>query len=82
MIVVTAHLVSANDGSVKELGRVLISNEGDRHPSQPYHNYQVQLMRKPDFKRTTKTTTLENWPRKRKTIWQMVQKALNQLYPN
>ena len=83
MIVVKIELHSARTGNVTQLGEMHLSNddkttrEDDRKGT-----YRVELFRKPDFKSVNKGTVVENWPRHSKTIWQLRQKTLNQLYPN
>lgn len=81
MIVITATLVSANDGHKETLGVLLISNDG-KILDPRRGNYDFDLRRKPDFERTTKRARVEDWAKQSKTIWQLVCKGLNQLYPN
>lgn len=80
MIVIKIELHSARTGQVTQLGLMHVSNDGkQKNPRQG--NYRVELFRKPKFEGLVKTTFIENWPRLDKPVWMLLQKALNQLYP-
>lgn len=81
MIVVKIELHSARTGQVSQLGEMHISNDGITTREQDSHgSYNVELKRAPHFIPNTKTVTVENWPRHSRTVWQLVQRALNNLY--
>lgn len=75
MIVVTIKLVSAIDGTTKTLGRMNISNDGK--VSDPnIGDYDVEIMRKPNFTSVTKRGRVEGHRRLKLTVWHLVAKAL------
>ena len=81
MIVVKIELHSARTGKTTQLGEMHISNDGTLTRADPNKGtYNVELKRAPKFWSNTRTTTVENWPRNAKTVWQLVQQALNNLY--
>lgn len=82
MIIVTIHLLSARNGKASKLGELHISNDGIRTQENPNRGtYSAELKRAPRFQSNTRETVVENWPRLNKTVWQLLQKALNQMYP-
>jgi hypothetical protein len=96
MIRITIELISALHVSRdRVLGIMEITNDRtalteDKKRSLNRGNYSVRLFKKGAAvvqyqRRTTgiihKTTQILNWPRRSYTVWRLVQKALNQLYP-
>lgn len=83
MIVVKIELHSARTHKVTQLGELHLSNDDKASRENPRRGtYRVELFRKPKFTSVLKGTVVEDWPRLDKPIWQLLQKALNQLYPN
>lgn len=88
MIIVKIELHSARTGQVTQLGEMRLSNNNQTSREKPTHgSYRVEVFRKPKFDKVTRdtevedSTLIEEWPRKSKVVWQLIQKALNQLYP-
>jgi hypothetical protein len=82
VIVVKIELHSARTGRVTQLGEMHISNDGVCSAQDPSRgSYRAELTRKPLFLQYTKTATVEDWPRNKKTVWQLLQRVLNKMYP-
>lgn len=81
MIIVKIELHSARTGKVTQLGEMHLSNDGKTvKENHRRATYRVELLKKPDFKKTFKGTVVENWARLDKSVWQLVHKALDQIY--
>ena len=79
MIVIKIELHSAVTRKVTQLGEAYITNDGVWHENDCC-DYHFKIMRKPKFKSVTKLARVERWPRSRRTVWQLLQKCLNQAY--
>ena len=79
MIVIKIELHSALTGKVTQLGEAYITNRGVLHEGDKC-DYEFKIMRKPKFKSVTKMAGVEGWPRSRRTVWQLLQRCLNQAY--
>ena len=79
MIVIKIELHSAVTGKITQLGEAYINNQGVLHEGDKC-DYEFKIMRKPKFKSVTKMARVEGWPRSRRTVWQLLQKCLNQAY--
>ncbi len=81
MIIVSVLLISANDGSVQELARAEIVNDGTG--TQDRRHYDVRTLRgrgKPYLERSAPTQRkgrVENWPSERRHVWDLVVCALH-----
>ena len=86
MIVIRIELHSAITGKVTEIGSAIIVNKGDR--SGLRHNYKFMIARKNRSimdvlrgeSKPTRSCDIENWPRASKTVWQLLQRCLNEAY--
>ena len=78
MIVVRVELHSAITGEVSEIGRAYIANDGTSRDSNIGH-YKGMILRRPGFKTATKRGRVENYPRKRLTIWHLVARMLKDM---
>jgi hypothetical protein len=77
MIVLKLELHSALDGSIEELGRMYIYNDGTG--TQEIGNYNAKIMRKgikDQFGPVYKTGYVFNHARKRDVIWKLILKAI------
>ena len=81
MIVVKVELHSAITGKVSELGRMHISNDGKTTKEDPNRGtYRVEILRKWSLDTVQKETHVTNWPRKSRTIWELVHKGLDNFF--
>lgn len=85
MIRVSVTLISAIDGSQKELARMDIINDGVRSCENfRYGNYQAKTYIGRDKNRldkltVSKFTEINNWPRLNLHVWNLVTAALNKM---
>lgn len=84
MIIIRVELHSAINGSITELARMKISNTGYNHITDTNHNYKCQTFRGINKETLNKETVerysnINNWPRERYHIWNMVAKALKNM---
>lgn len=73
MIIVTVQLLSANTGEVTTLGRMTICNDGGTTTTADYVG---EVMRKPDFKTSTRKARVTGHKRLAKPIWTLVANML------
>ena len=79
MIVVSVSLLSANDGSMRELGRMYISNTGG---TLTQGDYDVEVLRGRSSEAfasriVQKRATVKKHPRLQQHVWNLVGKALH-----
>lgn len=82
MIIVKVELHSAINGTIKELGRMHISNRGDiQDPMRG--NYDVTVCRKGDTTgaKPTRTGEVLNYPRLSYNMWRLITRALLSAFP-
>lgn len=82
MIIVRVELHSAIDGSLTELGRIVICNDGSG--SNNSGNYTAQSFRGRDTKTLNRQTIskkaiIKNWPHLRFHVWNLVAKSLKEM---
>jgi hypothetical protein len=85
MIRVTVELVSAITGKTAKLAEMQIANvTSDReHSANPnFGNYYCKIIRKGSHSTVTRETVVLRHARVALPVWNLVQKALNQMYPN
>lgn len=82
MIVVKIELHSAITGTVKELGRMVISNDGDHKEHPKKGNYTARVCKKgsTNFMKPTRTGKVRNYSRNSYTVWKLVYKALKECF--
>jgi hypothetical protein len=94
MLVVKIELHSANTGEVKEIGRMHISNVGGTNDR---GDYKVDVLKRGAFRGrarqseyrwgdlqqlpTTRTGSVENYPRLSYNVWRLVLRALRSAFP-
>lgn len=83
MIIIKVELHSANSGTITELARMKICNDGQSQNIN-FGNYIAQTFigRSKfdlDTERENRHTIINHWPRKRLHVWNLVCKALRQM---
>jgi len=74
MIVVRVELHSAVTGSVTEIGRMTLSNDGTG--GERFGSYDVELMRRGTIDKVHNKARVERHARKSLSVWILVRKAL------
>jgi hypothetical protein len=78
VLVLRLELHSVKTGEVTELGRMHIANKGDsKNPA--IGNYNVAVMRAPKFQRRQRESTVDNYRRKTRPVWDLVALALHRM---
>ena len=82
LIVVKIELHSARTGSVTELGRMVISNDGGSLNADR-SDYTARVCRKgsDDFMKPMRTGHVKNWPRLSYNVWRLVLRSLVSAFP-
>lgn len=90
MIVVKIELHSAVNGSVSEIGRMVIANDGDSD-TVVRGNYDVAVCRRgstavpapidPDGPKATRTGRVEDYPRIAYNVWRLIARAVLAAFP-
>jgi len=79
MIVIKVELWPGGfEGRKKEIGRMLIDNDGTSHTPKRGH-YRVRLMRKGSSRTVQRTARVEDYPRESYPVWELVRRALENL---
>lgn len=78
MIVVRVELHSAITGKIKEIGRMIICNEGVNE-SGSLGDYSGKVMRKPNFETVTRDGTVLKHQRLALPVWVLVRKMLEKM---
>ena len=87
MIVIKIELHSAITGKITSLGEAVICNQGVEYQKRRF-DYVFQIARKGKTVRDvltgkskpTREAVVSRWPRDQKTVWQLLQRALNEAY--
>lgn len=83
MIRVTIELLSARTGRRTTLGVMDISNDGslsDGSGDSPRGCYNARMYRRGSWSTVQRTGRVEDWPRRSKTVWQLLHKMLDNIY--
>lgn len=77
MIRITVELLSAVTGETTKLGEMHIANDGTG--SYTHGHYDGKVLKKPNFKSTTRMGKVINHPRHAQTIWHLIGKMLKNM---